>query len=381
MAWCGLNFGFAQTWTQTSAPSESWGSVASSADGTKLVAVVYDGGIYTSTNSGTTWTQTSAPNGHWFSVASSADGTKLAAANYTSIFTSSDSGSTWISNNVSAVALYSIASSADGNKLVAVGFSIGTPNGTICTSTNAGATWTQASAPSLRWSSIASSADGTKLVAAVEFLGGVVVQLPDGPVYTSTNSGITWTISTAPSNNWHSVASSADGTKLAAASVSGSSGIYTSTNSGMTWAQTSAPHGNWGSIVSSADGTRLIAVNGNYIYTSTNSGSTWTSNNAPITSWTSVASSVDGNEMIASEGGSIYIAQITPAPSMNIRPSNGNLTVSWIVPSMNFVMQQSSDLQDWADMTNQPVVNLTNLQNEVILSPPGSNVFYRLKTP
>jgi hypothetical protein len=29
----------AQTWTQTSAPSNHWASVASSADGTKLVAV------------------------------------------------------------------------------------------------------------------------------------------------------------------------------------------------------------------------------------------------------------------------------------------------------------------------------------------------------
>jgi hypothetical protein len=51
------------------------------------------------------------------------------------------------------------------------------------------------------------------------------------------------------------------------------------------------------------------------------------------------------------------------------------------VPSTDFVMQQSSDLGSWMDMTNKPVLNLTNLQNEVILSPTGSNVFYRLKTP
>ena len=44
-------------------------------------------------------------------------------------------------------------------------------------------------------------------------------------------------------------------------------------------------------------------------------------------------------------------------------------------------MQQSADLQKWVDMTNQPVLNLTNLQDEVILPSPGSNVFYRLKTP
>jgi hypothetical protein len=66
---------------------------------------------------------------------------------------------------------------------------------------------------------------------------------------------------------------------------------------------------------------------------------------------------------------------------MNIHPTSGSLKLSWIVPSTNFVMQQSSDLQNWADMTNQPALNLTNLQNEVILALPGSNVFYRLKTP
>jgi len=44
-------------------------------------------------------------------------------------------------------------------------------------------------------------------------------------------------------------------------------------------------------------------------------------------------------------------------------------------------MQQSSDLQNWTNMTNTPVLNLTTLQNQVNLSPPGCNVFYRLKTP
>ena len=46
----------------------------------KLVAVEYGGGIYTSSNSGTTWTQTSAPSHDWVSVASSSDGSKLVAA-------------------------------------------------------------------------------------------------------------------------------------------------------------------------------------------------------------------------------------------------------------------------------------------------------------
>ena len=46
-------------WTQTSAPSKNWISVASSSDGSKLVAAVIHGPIYTSSDSGGSWTQVS----------------------------------------------------------------------------------------------------------------------------------------------------------------------------------------------------------------------------------------------------------------------------------------------------------------------------------
>ena len=57
------------------------------------------------------------------------------------------------------------------------------------------------------WYIIASSADGTKLAAGV---GG-------GSIYTSSDSGATWTEQTAAgSRYWRSIAMSSDGTKLAA---------------------------------------------------------------------------------------------------------------------------------------------------------------------
>src|SRR5260370_8390311 len=75
---------FAQTWTLTTAPITNWSSVASSADGSKLVAVAGGvsgtGGIYVSTNSGADWMATGAPVRGWNSVACSADGSKLLAA-------------------------------------------------------------------------------------------------------------------------------------------------------------------------------------------------------------------------------------------------------------------------------------------------------------
>src|ERR1700744_4254632 len=55
-------------------PVKQWQSMASSAHGSKLVAVVSGGQIYTSTNSGAMWmANTSVPNTNWTCVASSVD--------------------------------------------------------------------------------------------------------------------------------------------------------------------------------------------------------------------------------------------------------------------------------------------------------------------
>jgi hypothetical protein len=68
--------------------------------------------------------------------------------------------------------------------------------------------WTdQATAGSEYWHSIASSSDGTHLAAVVYY----------GDIWTSTNSGASWTDqSAAGSRYWQSIASSSDGTHLAA---------------------------------------------------------------------------------------------------------------------------------------------------------------------
>jgi hypothetical protein len=117
------------------------------------------------------------------------------------------------------------------------------------------------------FNAITSNSDGTKLAAVVW----------GGYIYTSTDSGVTWTEDTSSGyQNWNSITSSADGTKLAAVAYNGY--IYTSTDSGVTWTEyTSSDYRNWYSITSSADGTKLAAVVlGGYIYTSTDSGLTWT---------------------------------------------------------------------------------------------------------
>ena len=94
----------------------------------------------------------------------------------------------------------------------------------------------------------------------------VVVSNPlNGQIYTSTDSGVSWTPRES-ARNWQSVASSADGIKLVA--VVQNTQIYTSIDSGVNWNPRESAR-SWQSVASSADGTKLVAVvNGGLIYTS-----------------------------------------------------------------------------------------------------------------
>jgi hypothetical protein len=403
------NFAFTQTWNQAITSANGWLSVASSADGSKLFAVQWaNGAICRSTNSGVTWATNKFANTFWTSICSSADGTKIVAAGsqivsnslYYTIFTSTNSGIDWTNtavpatNAVSGVPNYwvSVASSADGSKLIAAATGSTSP-GSIYTSSDSGITWTQTSAPITNWNSVASSADGVKLAA----VGGANGYSPRyEPIYLSTNSGVNWFPSGPTNVSWASVASSADGSTLIAGSeqtTATSATIYTSTNSGLTWMINNLPgahpFGTWESVAMSADGTKLVAAKeegqaGGVIYTSADSGNTWTSNNVPAVNWWSVVSSADGGRLVAADFdsiGGIWISQSTPLPQLSISPVNTSLTLSWTIPSTNFVLQQSADLFSWADMTDAPALNLTNLQNQVTLTPSNSAAFYRLKTP
>jgi hypothetical protein len=379
----------AQTWTQTSAPELNWHDVAMSADGNKLVAVACCGGpIFISTNSGVTWTPTSAPITNWFSVASSADGTRLAAtATGGGPYLSADSGATWtvVTNVTVSYYLSSSASSADGNKLF-VGFYDGVHRGGgMAASTDAGASWTNMDLPVI---SIASSADGTRLLAGT---GPTCLGCFSAAFDTSTNSGVTWMATSVTSSfAWNAVAASADGSKLVAVNADGSGLIYTSQDSGATWTTNSALSGNWISVASSADGTKLVAaqggccnpggpVSGGPVYVSTDSGATWMSNNVPAAF--AVACSADGSKLVAAvNGGGIWTSQAAPTPVLTIAPSGSNAVISWTVPSMDFVLQQNSDLAttNWTDLPTTPTLNLTNLQNQVVVSSFGSNRWFRL---
>jgi hypothetical protein len=282
------------------------------------------GFIYASTNSGANWTLTAAPGYEWWGIASSADGTILTA----------------VVNSF-------------GNSPVYI-------------STNSGVTWARTIAPTNQsWTFVASSADGTKLVGQCA-----------GTIYISTNTGGTWAPCSLAQNG--PVACSADGTKLMVAAYNG--GIWTSADTGSTWTLTSAPANTWTSIASSADGTRLVAGTQNsWLYTSTNSGSTWTIS-GPIAYWSSVASSADGKKLVAAvNGGGVYVWESSPL--LTSASSGGTLRLSWPSFWKGTGLQQNSDLSatNWGNVPMSPVV--TNGMNQVTVAPTNAIEFYRLKYP
>jgi hypothetical protein len=253
-----------------------WTAIASSSDGTKLVAAVDGGYTYTSTDSGATWAEGSQWN-YWNYLTSSADGVRLVAlAGYSGVWTSSNSGATWTNRTPASRYWRSVASSASGQYLVAA-----TYDGPLYVSTNYGDTWEERG-PVQSWTCVASSTDGQRLVAGSFW---------SGQVYVSTDGGSTW-IPQGILGNWASVASSADGTKLVAAREGGQ--LYT-WQTGGSWTPR-GPVSQWLHLASSSDGSRLIAVpdDGN-LFTSSDSGATWTLR-APslFRKWRMVASSADG---------------------------------------------------------------------------------------
>jgi hypothetical protein len=381
-----------------------WSSAASSADGAKLVALGNSSptgasAIYTSTNSGATWVSNSAPFAIWSAVASSSDGNKLAAvANTGSIWISTNSGATWMAaTNAPVINWSSVASSSDGTRLIAAAvseqiyqFTNGQtfpppvpipvrPNGSIYTSTNSGMTWWSNSIPCYcfpnpGWSCVASSADGSQLFAASSPIG----------IYHSTNGGAIWTEISSPVSYVASVATSADGSRLLATGIDDfSNNIWaTSTNSGQSWSTTIAPPGgySWRSIASSADGIKLVTADVFSIYTSTDCGGSWITNDAPYEYWQSVASSADGSKLVAlANWGKIYTWQYQPVLSLSVSPANA--VVSWPRSpfASGFVLQQNSNLcaHNWTDVSFPITDDETNLS--VTFDPHTDVLFFRLK--
>ncbi|MBP6884397.1 MAG: peptidoglycan-binding protein [Candidatus Pacebacteria bacterium] len=156
--------------------------------------------------------------------------------------------------------------------------------------------WIQrTSAGSDNWRSLASSSDRSRIAAIPALTGGA-------NIYISTDGGISWTPRTVPgAHQLWSLAMSSDGMRLIAGDNNGY--IYTSTDGGVVWVTRTSPgmHQWWG-VASSSDGMKLAAGDAyyGYIYTSINGGATWTQRmSTGGHTWSMIRSSYDGNRLVA----------------------------------------------------------------------------------
>jgi photosystem II stability/assembly factor-like uncharacterized protein len=356
-----------QSWTVTSAPTKNWCAVASSSDGTKLMAAVSGGGIYVSTNSGVTWNLSGAPTRGWYSIAASADGSNLVASatgNSAGIYTSTTMGVTWAyQTNLSFIE--SVASSTNGMNLLAAAWG----PGYVYTSTNFGATWQKTTVPLGYWTASASSADGSKLIVGY-----------GGYVYCSTDTGATWSqkLSMFSSATSVAVGSSADGNILVWAAGGGlqGGGIFVSTNAGVTWKTNTVSGSGLSSVAVSADGLRMVVLDAGLNYYSSDGGQNWVSNTLSGATLKSVASSADGTRLIAAvQNGGIYISQ---PPSLNATFVSGALTVSWPLLAVGWNLQVNTNLPGTHWTAAGETFQDDGTNKYIVVIPAMENRFYRL---
>ena len=362
--------GFAPAWTETTATNFYVNAMAMSADGRVILAIASEAQPLISTNYGKTWFTNTTFVGYC-GVATSADGSKVVinSGSTFNLYRSTNSGVSFYNLEAGSTEQWrGMASSADGTKLFATQqSSVG-----LMVSMDSGVTWTQRNTNGQAWASVAVSADGTKVLVV------------GGTVCISTNSGTNWMTPFSAFNG--SAAMSADGREMI---VAGSQ-TYISTNLGDSWSTIPiiARDADGQEVAMTADGRTLYIVGANgFFYWSNDFGMNWVSNALPEGLTQSfpegpihfVQASADGGRLVVA-GKGIWLASVPLSPQLNAQSGNGNLNLSWTVPSTNLMLEQSSGLNPpaWTMVTNLPTLNLTNLQEQVNLPCTNSSGFFRL---
>lgn len=228
---------------------------------------------------GPTWIPRSFRTGSWYSSAMKDDGGIIYAGEWGGkIVKSDDFGVTWAETTAPSYFWRGMACSNDGTVVFGSGtpgsFS-GTSNVQVYTSTDSGGTWTARSVETgYGWNACACDSTGAKLV---------VVAMPSsgagqGYLYTSTNTGANWTRrDTAGTKGFTGVAMSADGNTIVAASLAGPGLVVISTDAGATWTEKPiGPAGFLRDIRMTGDAGAIVACDDAFIYRSLDGGNNWT---------------------------------------------------------------------------------------------------------
>lgn len=288
----------------------NWYSAACDADGSVLLAGIYLGRLYMSTDSGATWTEP-RPAGdfdkYWRSIAVDDDGSAQIACE-SRLWTSADTGASWTERDPPGTGAVNrnwmaVASDSDGSNLIAC---YAGP-GCVYTSSNSGVNWTlrepAGAGVTKAWSCAASDSDGSVLIVGVDDGGD------GGRLYVSVDSGANWTEAKpagTKDQRWFSVDCDATGRNMIAVAGGSASGrAYISRDYGASWVLVK-PNGLTGGDYRTAcvdsDGSHFaVSEYGGYIYISIDSGLTWrgTYPAGAGENWRGIAMDSDGSNLIA----------------------------------------------------------------------------------
>jgi hypothetical protein len=278
-------------WTeQTNAGQRDWSGIASSSDGSKLIASAYgdimssNGGLYVSNDSGVNWTLINSLSVDWSNVASSSDGNVLYAVSYSNgAWISTNGGINW--NLITYDPFFTVATSSNGSI-----FALGTDGNQIILSNDFGNNL-YVSNMSGSWSHLDISSDGTKMV-AVDY---------DNDLWTSNDSGITWIEHNEfGSQYWVGVAISGDGNEIASATNNGT--VLISKDFGNNWiVYADYPFIYLNGLAMSKDSSKIAVFQATgEIYISDDNGTTWIDQTeAGSRDWSNIAFSNDGKKIVA----------------------------------------------------------------------------------
>jgi hypothetical protein len=145
--------------------------------------------------------------------------------------------------------------------------------------------------------------------------------------------------------------------------------IYNTTNSGMTWTVSSAPGSYDFPLTIKPDGSGYSAA-----ATIIPSPKTLLSNKSPKKTWYAIGRSADGSELVFTGN------TLNPAPALSITHTTEAEIVSWPASFANYILQMTDDLNlaNWVDVTNS--ASKVGEDILVVMPPNFEKSFYRLKS-
>ena len=88
-----------------------------------------------------------------------------------------------------------------------------------------------------------------------------------------------------------------------------------------------------------------------------------------------------GNFSLTGGFWSLYALQTSGAPLLRIFLTNNTAVVAWPAPSTGFTLQVNTNLATTNWVVAGGTVNVVGSENQVVVSPPSGNRYYRLKSP